>query len=185
MADVTLEALLEEGRTFPPSPEFVEQTLLGAADLEALRAEADDDFEAYWARQARTLLHWDQDFTTTCEWDLPNAASFTGGRLNMSYNCLDRHVADGHGDQVAFLWEGEPGDSHAQSVDPPAPYAASGPRRRHAGASVASPRRGGSGGGRSGAAQPWRTHRADPGSHRRSQHARRLCPGQRRHRAGS
>ena len=62
-----------------------------------------------------SLLHWDTDFTTTCEWELPFAKWFTGGRLNVSYNCLDRHVADGHGDQVAILWEGEPGDTRSIS----------------------------------------------------------------------
>ena len=77
--------------------------------------EADADPEAFWAEQARTLLHWDTDFTTTCEWELPFAKWFTGGRLNVSYNCLDRHVADGHGDQVAILWEGEPGDARSIS----------------------------------------------------------------------
>ena len=113
MADVTLEALLEEGRTFPPAPGFVARALV--TDANALRAEADEDFEAFWADQARTLLHWDTDFTTTCEWELPFAKWLTGGRLNVSYNCLDRHVAEGHGDQIAFLWEGEPGDSRAIS----------------------------------------------------------------------
>jgi acetyl-CoA synthetase len=113
MADVTLEALLEEGRTFPPSPEFVAGSLL--TDADALRARAEADVEAFWAEQARTLLHWDTDFSTTCEWELPFARWFGDGRLNVSYNCLDRHVADGHGDQVAFLWEGEPGDTRAIS----------------------------------------------------------------------
>src|SRR3954471_7775779 len=113
MADVTLEALLEEGRTFPPAPEFVAQSLV--TDADAMRAEADADFEAFWAGQARTLVHWDRDFTTTCEWELPFAKWFTDGRLNVSYNCLDRHVADGHGDQAAILWEGEPGDTRSIS----------------------------------------------------------------------
>jgi acetyl-CoA synthetase len=113
MADVTLEALLEEGRTFPPAPGFVAQSLV--TDADAMRAEADADFEAFWAGQARALVDWDREFTTTCEWELPFAKWFTDGRLNVSYNCLDRHVADGHGDQIAFLWEGEPGDSRAIS----------------------------------------------------------------------
>src|SRR4051812_41824425 len=111
MADVTLEALLEEGRTFPPAPGFVARALV--TDADAMRADANADFEAFWAGQARTLLHWDADFTTTCEWELPFATWFTGGRLNVSYNCLDRHVAAGHGDQVAILWEGEPGDARS------------------------------------------------------------------------
>ncbi len=107
MADVTLEALANEQRTFPPSAAFVADALATDSTL-ADRAETDP--EAFWADQARTLLHWDRDFTTTCEWELPFAKWFVEGQLNVSVNCLDRHVDAGHGDQVAFLWEGEPGD---------------------------------------------------------------------------
>src|SRR3954447_20619553 len=112
MADVTLEALSDEDRTFPPPPGFVAGALVTD---DTMRRDADADPEAFWAEQARSLLHWDADFTTTCEWDLPFAKWFTGGRLNVSYNCLDRHVAGGHGDQVAILWEGEPGDARSIS----------------------------------------------------------------------
>ena len=107
MADVTLEALANEQRTFPPSAAFVADALATDSTL-ADRAETDP--EAFWADQARTLLHWDRDFTTTCEWELPFAKWFVEGQLNVSVNCLDRHVDAGHGEQVAFLWEGEPGD---------------------------------------------------------------------------
>ncbi|MBM3673512.1 MAG: acetate--CoA ligase [Actinobacteria bacterium] len=110
MADVTLEALLEEGRTFAPSAEFVRDALVHDGSLATA---ADADVEAFWAAQARDLLDWDQDFHTVLEWDLPYAKWFVGGKLNVSYNCLDRHVAAGHGAQVAFLWEGEPGDARA------------------------------------------------------------------------
>src|SRR6478736_5389652 len=112
MADVTLEALSDEDRTFPPPAGFVADALVTD---DTMRREADADPEGFWADQARSLLHWDTDFTTTCEWDLPFAKWFTGGRLNVSYNCLDRHVADGHGDQAAILWEGEPGDTRSIS----------------------------------------------------------------------
>src|SRR5690606_13689582 len=73
--------------------------------------EADADYEAFWARQARELLTWDEDFHTTLEWKLPYAKWFVGGKLNMAANCLDRHVAAGRGDRVAYYWEGEPGDT--------------------------------------------------------------------------
>ena len=63
------------------------------------------------ARQARELISWDEDFHTTLEWELPFAKWFIGGRLNISYNCLDRHVEAGYGERVAYYWEGEPGDT--------------------------------------------------------------------------
>lgn len=73
--------------------------------------EGERDFEGYWARHARELISWSQPFTKTLEWDLPFAEWFSDGKLNVSYNCLDRHVLAGRGDKVAFYWEGEPGDS--------------------------------------------------------------------------
>ncbi len=110
MVDVTLEALLEEGRTFPASAEFRSHALVTDAAM-AERAAADP--EAFWAEQARELLDWETDFTSVCEWKLPDARWFGDGRLNVSANCLDRHVEAGHGDQVAILWEGEPGDARS------------------------------------------------------------------------
>ena len=107
MADITLEALANEQRTFPPSEAFVAGALVTDSSL---HDDAEADAETFWADQARTLLHWDRDFSTTCEWDLPFAKWFVEGQLNVSVNCLDRHVDAGHGDQVAILWEGEPGD---------------------------------------------------------------------------
>jgi acetyl-CoA synthetase len=107
MADVTLEALLEEGRTFPPSPEFVAQSLVTDGRLH----EAARDPEAFWAAQAAELIDWIEPWDTVCDWQLPFAKWFVGGRLNVAYNCIDRHVEAGHGSQVAFHWEGEPGDT--------------------------------------------------------------------------
>ncbi|GLW51315.1 acetyl-coenzyme A synthetase [Streptomyces sp. NBRC 14336] len=70
-----------------------------------------DDRLAFWARQAGEL-DWDTEWSEVLDWsDAPFARWFTGGKLNVAYNCVDRHVAAGHGDQVAFHWEGEPGDT--------------------------------------------------------------------------
>ena len=110
MADVTLEGLLAEGRTFPPSPELVASALVTDGRL---HDHAAADPEVFWAGQAGELLDWSAPWSTVLEWDLPFAKWFVGGQLNASYNCVDRHVVAGHGDQVAFLWEGEPGDSRA------------------------------------------------------------------------
>ena len=103
----TIESLLAEGRTFPPPEEFKKTALVTGADV---YDEAAADFEGFWARQA-TALDWFEDWHTVLEWDLPFAKWFVGGKLNVAYNCLDRHVTAGHGDQVAYHWEGEPGDT--------------------------------------------------------------------------
>jgi acetyl-CoA synthetase len=102
-----LEALLEEGRTFAPSEPFRDQALVTGTHL---YDEAARDWQGFWARQA-LALDWDREWTTILDWDLPFAKWFVDGRLNVAYNCLDRHVIAGHGDQIAFYWEGEPGDT--------------------------------------------------------------------------
>ncbi|MEO5837261.1 MAG: acetate--CoA ligase [Acidimicrobiales bacterium] len=108
MAEPTISDFYLEERTFPPSPEFRARALV--ADR-SLYEEAERDYVAFWARQARELVSWFSDFDTTLEWDLPFAKWFSGGTLNVSYNCLDRHLAAGLGDRVAYYWEGEPGDT--------------------------------------------------------------------------
>ncbi|WP_329054266.1 acetate--CoA ligase [Amycolatopsis sp. NBC_01488] len=102
-----LDNLLTESRTFPPSDEFA-----GQANAKAdLYAEADADREAFWAKQAERLT-WDTKWTTVLDWtNAPFAKWFVGGKLNVAYNCVDRHVESGHGDQVAIHWVGEPGDT--------------------------------------------------------------------------
>ncbi|HCW00184.1 MAG TPA: acetyl-coenzyme A synthetase, partial [Acidimicrobiaceae bacterium] len=108
MSEPTIEDYYVEDRTFPPSVEFTAAALLGDRSH---HEEAAADYEAFWARQARELLTWDQDFHTTLEWDLPFAKWFEGGTLNLTTNCLDRHVDAGLGDRIAYFWEGEPGDT--------------------------------------------------------------------------
>ena len=103
-----IDALSYEQRKFPPSPEFKASAIVSD---QSLYEEGERDFEAYWARHARELVSWSQPFTKTLEWDPPYAEWFSDGTLNVSYNCLDRHVLAGRGDKVAFYWEGEPGDS--------------------------------------------------------------------------
>jgi acetyl-CoA synthetase len=103
-----IDDLLLENRKFAPSAEFQKQSLVAGTHL---YDEAARDDEGFWARQAADLLHWDTDWHTICEWNLPYAKWFLGGRLNVSYNCLDRHVEAGRGDKVAIHWEGEPGDT--------------------------------------------------------------------------
>ena len=112
MADATTQATIEdyyvEDRVFEPSDKFRSAALV--ADR-SLYDEAAADRLAFWARQAREHVTWFRDFDTVLEWDLPFAKWFIGGTLNVSYNCLDRHVTAGRGDKVAYWWEGEPGDT--------------------------------------------------------------------------
>ncbi|MEU2093218.1 acetate--CoA ligase, partial [Nocardia beijingensis] len=94
---------------YPPTAEFAAQ----ANASEALYDRARSDRLEFWAEQARRL-HWEQPWTQVLDWsEAPVAKWFVGGKLNVAYNCVDRHVLDGHGDQVAIHWEGEPGDSRA------------------------------------------------------------------------
>jgi acetyl-CoA synthetase len=104
----TLSNLLHETRTFAPSAEFAAQANVGE---DAYRA-ADADRLGFWADQARRL-QWETPWHTVLEWERPFAKWFLGGTLNASVNCVDRHVASGHGAQVAIHFEGEPGDSRS------------------------------------------------------------------------
>ncbi|MGQ2915431.1 acetate--CoA ligase [Microbacterium aurantiacum] len=104
-----IDHLLNETRRFSPPDGFAAQAV-GSADLYARAAE---DREGFWADQARGL-HWHTPFTEVLDWSTPPFARWFGdGELNVAYNCLDRHVEAGHGDRVALLWEGEPGDERA------------------------------------------------------------------------
>ncbi|MGH3438823.1 MAG: acetate--CoA ligase [Sciscionella sp.] len=102
-----LDNLLSESRTFPPSEEFAAQAN-AKADI---YAEAEADPDAFWAKQAERL-HWETTWNQVVDWSNPPFAKwFIGGKLNVAYNCVDRHVDAGHGEQVAYHWEGEPGDT--------------------------------------------------------------------------
>jgi acetyl-CoA synthetase len=106
MSDATIEALMAEGRTYAPSEQFKRDALITDA---AVYQEAESDWEGFWARQAAELLDWDEDWHTILDWKL--AKWFVGGKLNVAFNCLDRHVLAGRGATVAYHWEGEPGDT--------------------------------------------------------------------------
>lgn len=103
-----IDDLLLENRKFPPSAAFKKNSLAVGTHLYD-QAAADD--EGFWAQQAADLIDWDQDWHTICEWNVPYVKWFVGGKLNVSYNCLDRHVLAGNGDKVAIHWEGEPSDT--------------------------------------------------------------------------
>ncbi len=101
-----LEALLQEERAFPPPAEFA-----ASANVDARVYEQASDRLAFWDQVARRL-RWDHPWEQTLDWSEPPFAKwFVGGRLNVAVNCIDRHVAAGLGDRVAYHWEGEPGDT--------------------------------------------------------------------------
>ena len=102
----SLSNLLSENRTFAPTPEFAAQANAKADMYE----EAERDRLAFWEKQA-SALYWHQKWNQVLDWQPPFAKWFVGGKLNASYNALDRHVLEGRGDRVAFLFEGEPGDT--------------------------------------------------------------------------
>ena len=107
--DQALENLLHEERHFPPTPEFAAQ----ANAQEGMYDEAAADRLAFWGRQA-DRLEWAEPFSQVLDWSrAPFARWFVDGRLNVAFNCVDRHVEAGHGDQVALHFEGEPGDTRS------------------------------------------------------------------------
>ena len=101
-----LDALLHEDRRFPPPQNFARGAVMNDASIYERAA---SDPEAYWAEWAGEL-DWFEPWHTVLEWTPPYAKWFLGGKLNVSYNCLDRHLEAGHGDRPALIWEGEPGD---------------------------------------------------------------------------
>jgi acetyl-CoA synthetase len=101
-----IETFQAEGLSFPPDPSMA-ATANATAEV---YAQAAADPQAFWAEQARALLTWRTPFTKTLEWELPFATWFADGTLNVAENCVDRHVAAGRGERVAFHWVGEPGD---------------------------------------------------------------------------
>ena len=103
-----IENLLEELRTFEAPQTFKRDAIVTDPSI---YAEGEADFEAFWAKQAEEHVTWFKKWDTVLNWNPPFAEWFAGGTLNISYNCLDRHVEAGFGDKVAYHWEGEPGDT--------------------------------------------------------------------------
>ncbi|MBC8032189.1 MAG: acetate--CoA ligase [Pyrinomonadaceae bacterium] len=105
-----IESLQHEDRVFPPPPSFAESAhITTMEELERLRAEASVDPEGFWARMAEEL-HWFKKWDTVLKWEPPHAEWFVGGKTNVSYNCLDRHLSGWRRNKAALIWEGEPGD---------------------------------------------------------------------------
>ena len=101
MSEPTIETLQDEDRRFPPSPDF-------AARANAQPEIYAEPFESFWERNGREAVTWFEPFDELYRWELPYAQWYLGGKLNVAYNCVDRHVEVGRGDRVAYHWEGEP-----------------------------------------------------------------------------
>jgi acetyl-CoA synthetase len=107
-----IESVLHEERVFSPPADFAAKAhIKSMAELDALRGEAAADPEKFWARLAENELHWFKKWDTVLEWDAPHARWFRGGKINISYNCLDRHLKTARRNKAALIWEGEPGET--------------------------------------------------------------------------
>ncbi len=107
---VAIESTLQETRIFPPPPKFAEQAYIKSfAEYEEIYNKAAEDPEAFWASVAENL-YWFKKWDKVLEWNEPHAEWFVGGRINASYNCLDRHLETWRKNKAAIIWEGEPGE---------------------------------------------------------------------------
>lgn len=112
MSDSTFTSILQEDRLFQPPSEFAQDAHISSFErYKELYAEAAEDPVAFWDSKARELLDWAEPWQTTLEWKAPHAQWFVEGKINASYNCLDRHLTSWRKNKAAIIWEGEPGDS--------------------------------------------------------------------------
>ncbi|MGA3046363.1 MAG: acetate--CoA ligase [Terracidiphilus sp.] len=110
IASQDIDSTLRENRVFPPPPEFSAKAhIKSLEEYEALYKKSIDDPEAFWAGAAQEL-HWFKTWDKVLEWNEPSAKWFVGGKLNLSYNCVDRHALGVRASKTALIWEGEPGE---------------------------------------------------------------------------
>ena len=108
----SINNILEEKRIFPPSKEFSEKSNISSQELLTLKKQASDNPTKFWGSFAKSELDWFEPFQTVLDSDnAPFFKWFKEGKLNITYNCLDRHIRRGLGEKTALIWEGEPGDS--------------------------------------------------------------------------
>jgi acetyl-CoA synthetase len=109
-SDESLDSTLREDRIFPPPEDFSRKAYVKSlAEYEALYQRSVEDPEGFWGDVAGDL-HWFSPWSKVLEGEVPWVRWFAGGKLNLCYNCVDRHVHDGRGGKTAILWEGEPGE---------------------------------------------------------------------------
>ncbi len=111
MSESNIESVLIEDRQFPPSAEFVANATIKQADFDALHKAAEEDYTGFWAQQANDMLDWHTPFAQTLDdSNAPHYKWFDGGKLNVTYNCIDRHLKD-KANKTAIIFEGEKGDT--------------------------------------------------------------------------
>ncbi|NJM19786.1 MAG: acetate--CoA ligase [Richelia sp. SM1_7_0] len=112
MAETNIESILQEKRLFSPSAEFSQNAhIKSLEDYQRLYDKAKSNPEAFWAELAELELHWFQKWDQVLDWQPPFVKWFVNGKINISYNCLDRHLTTARKNKAAIIWEGEPGDS--------------------------------------------------------------------------
>lgn len=112
MSQDTIESILQEKRLFQPPAEFSQKAhIKSLEEYQALYDKAKADPQAFWAKLAEQELDWFQKWDTVLDWQPPFAKWFVNGKINISYNCLDRHLTTWRKNKAALIWEGEPGDS--------------------------------------------------------------------------
>jgi acetyl-CoA synthetase len=108
----TIESILKEKRLFPPASAFAQKARIQSLEAySALYEKAKADPEGFWGELAEQELHWFQKWDQVLDWQPPFAKWFVNGKINISYNCLDRHLTTARKNKAALIWEGEPGDS--------------------------------------------------------------------------
>jgi acetyl-CoA synthetase len=106
-----IESVLQEDRKFPPSPEFSAEAHISSEEqYQEMWNRAKDDPSGFWGDLARENIDWFQEFDKTLEGDMPDTKWFVGGKTNVCYNCVDRHLTTWRKNKAAIIWEGEPGD---------------------------------------------------------------------------
>lgn len=110
MSDKAIENLMTEQRTFDPPAHMQDRAFVNMEKYDEACRKAAQNPEGFWAERARDLLHWQRDFSTVLESDSEKKEYkwFGGGRINASYNCLDRHLEEGRRNKAALIWQGEP-----------------------------------------------------------------------------
>ncbi|CEJ45832.1 acetate--CoA ligase [Umezakia ovalisporum] len=112
MSQPTIKSILQEKRSFHPTGEFAQNAhIKSLEDYQRLYAQAQADPQQFWAELAEKELKWFQKWDTVLDWQPPFAKWFVGGKINIAYNCLDRHLTTWRRNKAALIWEGEPGDS--------------------------------------------------------------------------